>query len=70
MDKLAICAIFKDEAPYLLEWLAFHRMIGIDLLVLHDNGINSEAGVGSANRKSRSRLLQQWYQPQSRCSGE
>ena len=25
MDKIAVCAIFKDEAPYLLEWLAFHR---------------------------------------------
>jgi len=38
MDKIAICAIFKDEAPYLLEWLAFHRMIGVDLFVLYDNG--------------------------------
>ena len=35
MDKIAICAIFKDEAPYLLEWLAFHRMIGVDLFVLY-----------------------------------
>jgi len=31
MDKIAVCALFKDEAPYLLEWLAFHRMIGVDL---------------------------------------
>jgi hypothetical protein len=31
MDKIAICAMFKDEAPYLLEWLAFHKMIGVDL---------------------------------------
>jgi hypothetical protein len=38
MDKIAVCAIFKDEAPYLLEWIAFHRMIGIDLFVLYDNG--------------------------------
>jgi glycosyl transferase family 92 len=37
-DKLAVCAMFKDEAPYLLEWLAFHRMIGVDLFVLYDNG--------------------------------
>jgi hypothetical protein len=26
-------ATTKDEAPYLLEWLAFHRMIGVDLFV-------------------------------------
>lgn len=38
MDKIAVCAIFKDEAPFLLEWLAFHRMIGVDLFVLYDNG--------------------------------
>jgi hypothetical protein len=38
MDKIGVCAIFKDEAPYLLEWIAFHRMVGVDLLVLYDNG--------------------------------
>jgi hypothetical protein len=38
MDKIAICAIFKDEARYVLEWLAFHKMIGVDLFVLYDNG--------------------------------
>jgi hypothetical protein len=44
MDKIAICAIFKDEAPYLLEWLAFHRMIGVDLFVLYDNGSSDGGG--------------------------
>jgi hypothetical protein len=38
MDKIGVCAIFRDEAPYLLEWIAFHRMVGVDLLVLYDNG--------------------------------
>src|SRR5262245_2786691 len=38
MHKLAVCAIFKDEAPYLLEWLAFHRLMGVDAFVLYDNG--------------------------------
>jgi O-antigen biosynthesis protein len=38
MDKIAICAIFKNEAPYLLEWLAFHETIGVDHFVLYDNG--------------------------------
>ena len=37
MLKIAVCAIFKDEAPYLLEWLAFHKMIGVDLFFLYDN---------------------------------
>ena len=38
MDKIAIRAIFKDEARYLLEWLAFHRLIGVNSFVLYDNG--------------------------------
>jgi len=44
MDKIVVCAIFKDEARYLLEWLAFHRMLGIDLFVLYDNG-SSDGGA-------------------------
>ena len=38
MDSIAVCAIFKNEARYLMEWLAFHRMIGVDHFVLYDNG--------------------------------
>ncbi len=54
MDKIAICAIFKDEAPYLLEWLAFHRMIGVDLFVLYDNG-SSDGGAGLVRNSSFAR---------------
>lgn len=35
---LAICAIVKDEAPYLLEWIAHHRLVGVEHFVLFDNG--------------------------------
>ena len=40
MDRrsLAICAVFRNEAPYLLEWIAYHRAIGFDRFVLYDNG--------------------------------
>lgn len=37
MERLAICAIFKNEAPYLLEWIHYHRMVGFDHFVLYDN---------------------------------
>src|SRR3954467_5375423 len=50
MDKIAVCAIFKDEAPYLLEWLAFHKLVGVDLFVLYDNG--SSDGGGDVIRAS------------------
>lgn len=27
---LAVCAIFRDEAPYLAEWIEFHRLVGVE----------------------------------------
>jgi hypothetical protein len=51
MDLIAICAIFKDEAPYIMEWLAFHKAIGVDIFVLYDNG--STDGGPELVRKSR-----------------
>jgi Glycosyltransferase family 92 len=61
MDKIAVCAIFKDEAPYLLEWLAFHRMIGVDLFVLYDNGsTDGGAQLIRASSFARNVMLIEW----------
>lgn len=38
--KISLCLIFKDEAPYLKEWLEYHLLIGIDHFYLYNN--NSE----------------------------
>jgi hypothetical protein len=35
---LAIAAPVRCEAPYLIEWIAYHRALGIKLLLLGDNG--------------------------------
>ena len=35
--KLAICALFRDEAPYLEEWIEYHRLIGVDHFFLYNN---------------------------------
>ena len=34
---LSICAIYRDEAPYLQEWIEFHRLIGVERFFLYDN---------------------------------
>jgi Glycosyltransferase family 92 len=34
---LAVCAIFRDEAPYLAEWVTFHRLQGVERFWLYDN---------------------------------
>src|SRR5690242_4063175 len=39
---LAVCGIFKDEAPYLAEWIAFHQAVGVDPFFLYDNASTDE----------------------------
>jgi hypothetical protein len=34
---LAVCAIFRNEARYLAEWVAFHRIVGVEHLFLYNN---------------------------------
>ncbi|MEG4457132.1 FkbM family methyltransferase [Microcoleus sp. N9_A1] len=35
--KLSVCAILKNEAPYLIEWLEFHKIAGVERFYLYDN---------------------------------
>ena len=35
---VAIVCIVKDEAPYLEEWLAYHVALGVDHVIVYDNG--------------------------------
>ncbi|GAB2563938.1 glycosyltransferase family 92 protein [Dyella jejuensis] len=34
---LAICAVFKDEAAYLREWVEFHQLMGVERFYLYNN---------------------------------
>ena len=38
--KVSICAIFKNEAMYLREWIEYHKIVGVDHFYLYNN--NSE----------------------------
>lgn len=35
--RVSICAIFKDEANYLKEWIEYHMIVGIDHFYLYNN---------------------------------
>lgn len=35
---LSICAIYRDEAAYLREWIEFHLVVGVERFFLYDNG--------------------------------
>lgn len=46
--RLAIGAILKNEGPYILEWVAYHRVLGVDRFFLADNGEGEGRDDGSA----------------------
>lgn len=35
--KVAVCAILRDERRYLLEWVAYHQLIGVGSFLIFDN---------------------------------
>lgn len=37
MSILSIAAIFRNEAPYLKEWIEYHRLVGVDHFYLYNN---------------------------------
>ncbi len=51
MDTIVLCAAFQDAAPRILEWIAFHRLIGVDRFVLYDQG--STDGTAALIARSR-----------------
>jgi SAM-dependent methyltransferase len=38
--KVGVVAIARNEAPYLLEWIAHYRVLGFDRIVIYDNDSN------------------------------
>lgn len=36
-DYLAVVAIVRDEAPYIAEWIEFHRLMGVDHFYVYDD---------------------------------
>jgi Glycosyl transferase family 2 len=43
MDYLAACCIFKNELPYLREWVEYHRMVGIERFYMVSNDDSPDA---------------------------
>ncbi len=36
--NLSVCAVFKNETPFLKEWLEYHLEVGVEHFYLYDNG--------------------------------
>lgn len=48
-SHVSLCCIFKDEAPYLEEWIEYHRIVGVDHFYLYDNN-SSDDYIGRIRR--------------------
>ena len=45
LPRLAIGAIVRNEGPYLLEWIAFHRVLGVERFFIADNSSSDEGAA-------------------------
>ncbi len=41
--QLGLVAIFRGEDDYLVEWIEFHKMMGVDHFILYDNGLEKSS---------------------------
>jgi len=39
---LSVCAVYKNEAPYLREWIEFHRLVGVEHFFLYNHRSTDE----------------------------
>jgi glycosyltransferase involved in cell wall biosynthesis len=42
-NNVALVAVVKNEGPYLLEWVAYHLMIGVEHVYLYDDGSTDDS---------------------------
>jgi len=62
--RVAICAIAKNEGPYLAEWVAYHRIIGFDHILLYDNESTDDTPRVCAELEARGHLsVVKWSAP-------
>ncbi|KAK9843893.1 hypothetical protein WJX84_001081 [Apatococcus fuscideae] len=46
--RLVLCALLKNEVPYMIEWVEFHRLIGFSHIAVYDDGSTDNAMLAEA----------------------
>ncbi len=66
-DYLSACAIFQDEAPYLKEWIEYHRLLGVKKFYLYnDNSTDNYQEILRPYIRNKVVKLVDWPRPQGR----
>jgi hypothetical protein len=55
----------KDEAPFILEWIAYHQLIGVRGL----GRLTDVRGAGTPDLQNRSTNGRFWHDPKVGCAG-
>ena len=68
--RLSVCAIMKDEAPYLVEWLEFHKIVGVERFYLYNNNSSDNTlDIVQPYIESGEVVLHDWpFSPQQQAS--
>lgn len=68
--KLSLCAIMKDEAPYLIEWLEFHKIVGVERFYLYNNNsTDNTVDIVQSYVQSGEVVLHDWpFSPKQQAS--
>jgi len=84
--SLAVCAVVHDEAIYLLEWAAFHSLVGVQHFYIYDNESEDETEATLAplisagwvtytawpgdKRSAQERMLDECFSPSSHIASQ
>ncbi len=75
--ELAVCCVAKNEGPYLLEWIAYHRCVGVEHILVFDNDsddasstlLSRLAGLGVLEHVPWPTAAGRWPQPTAYAEG-
>ncbi|MGD1699540.1 glycosyltransferase family 92 protein [Dapis sp. BLCC M229] len=58
---LSVCAIMKNEGPYLVEWLEFHKLVGVERFYLYNNNSNDNTlDIVRPYRENNEVVMENW----------
>jgi hypothetical protein len=59
--SVTVCGLVRDEGPYLLEWIAWYKLLGVHQIAIYDNDSQDESvSILTALYRAKEILLYSW----------